>query len=83
MTIGRPQTQAMVQRILAKSTLFSRHRRHLRQRQRAANLGEKGRTQRTLRTFFDLDINPYGKPELVMETADLKRGIKANRINKR
>lgn len=46
---------------------------------------EKGRTYKDFTDVFgDLDLNLYTKPELVQwKTADLKRGIQANRINKR
>ena len=89
MTIGRPQTQAMVQRILAKSMPFSQATAaYLEEKQHdnaPQTLVEKGRTYKDFTDVFgDLDINLYGKPELVQwKTADLKRGIKANRINKR
>jgi integrase len=89
MTIGRPQTQAMVQRILAKSMPFSQATAaYLEEKQHdnaPQTLVEKGRTYKDFTDIFgDLDINLYGKPELVQwKTADLKRGIKANRINKR
>jgi hypothetical protein len=70
MTIGRPQTQAMVQRILAKSMPFSQATAaYLEEKQHdnaPQTLVEKGRTYKDFTDVFgDLDINLYGKPELV------------------
>jgi integrase len=51
----------------------------------AATITEKGRTYKDFIDIYgDLEINLISKAEIVQwKTADLKRGIKANRINKR
>jgi integrase len=76
-------------RILARSMPFSEASEAYLEEKKLDNaaetLKEKRRTYKDFMDIFgDLDINLYGKPELVQwKTADLKRDLGANRINKR
>jgi integrase len=83
MNMGRPA------RILAKSMRFSEATAAYLDEKKHDNapqtIVEKGRTYNDFKDIFgDLEINLITKAEIVQwKTADLKRDIKANRINKR
>ncbi len=76
-------------RIVAKSMPFSEataaYLLEKRQDNAPQTILEKGRTYKDFMAIFgDLDLNLYNKAEIVQwKTADLKRGLGANRINKR
>jgi integrase len=87
MNLGRQASTSP--RVLAKSMPFSEataaYLVEKRQDNAAQTLVEKGRTYKDFTDVFgDLDLNLYTKAEIVQwKTADLKRGLGANRINKR
>lgn len=87
MNIGRPTSTPP--RIVAKSMPFTQvcaaYLLEKRQDNAPQTILEKGRTYKDFTDIFgDLDINLYNKAEIVQwKTSDLKRGLGANRINKR
>ena len=87
MNMGRQASTSP--RIVAKSMPFSEasaaYLLEKRQDNAAQTILEKGRTYKDFMAIFgDLDLNLYNKPEIVQwKTTDLKRGLGANRINKR
>lgn len=87
MNMGRQASTSP--RIMAKSMPFSEavaaYLLEKRQDNAAQTILEKGRTYKDFSDIFgDLDLNLYNKAEIVQwKTVDLKRGLGANRINKR
>ncbi len=88
MAIGQPKQRGMV-RAPEKSLLFSQVVAKYLEEKKLDNsentITAKRRTYDDFIEFLgDLEINLFGKPELVQwKTADLKRGIKAVRLNAR
>lgn len=88
MAIGQPKPLEM-RRATPKSLLFSQVvEKYLEEKKldnSANTITAKQRTYNDFKEFLgDLEINLFGKPELVQwKTADLKRGIKAVRLNAR
>ena len=89
MAMGLPQQQRSLARAPEKSLLFSQVVAAYLEEKKLDNsentIIAKQRTYNDFKEFLgDLEINLFGKPELVQwKTADLKRGIKAVRLNAR
>lgn len=85
MNIGRTPSPRIVAKSMPFSQVMDAYLEEKKRDNAPQTIVEKGRTYKDfLDIFGDLDLNLYTKGEMVQwKTADLKRGLGTNRINKR